>query len=158
MPDLRKVVNKMSTRRGQRYRIKRPSALFLLRSQRDLTPEERWIKIENAIQALVAAQAHHDVEIAENRRQIAAVAAENSKQIEKISREIEKTSRENEKNTAAIRDLIAISRTLIDSQRDLKDTQQARDKEIKELRLNLNALIETVNSFVKSLRKPNGDR
>jgi chromosome segregation ATPase len=119
-----------------------------------MTPEERWIKIENAIQALVAAQAHHDAEIAATRQQIGEnnkQIAENSKRIAETSKLIEKTSKETGKNTAAIRDLIAISRTLI-------DTPQARDKEVKELRLNLTALIETVNSFVKSLQKPNGNQ
>ena len=72
------------------------------------TPEERWSRIENAIQNLLGVQAQHDVQIEKN-----------SEQIGKLDEQIEKQN-------AAIRDLIVVSRTLIDA-------QQNTDRQLKKL-------------------------
>src|SRR5215831_2398972 len=74
-----------------------------------MTPEERWIKIENAIQALVGSQAQHEAEAAETRKQITRIGEQMERKTSQIDAQIEK-------NTAAIRDLIAVSRTVIDAQ------------------------------------------
>jgi chromosome segregation ATPase len=72
------------------------------------TPEERWSRIEDAIQNLLSVQAQHDVQIAKN-----------SEQIGKLDVQIEKQN-------AAVRDLIVVSRTLIDA-------QQNTDRQLKDL-------------------------
>ncbi|MBI4471448.1 MAG: hypothetical protein HY646_02195 [Acidobacteria bacterium] len=70
-----------------------------------------------------------------------------------------------DKNTAAIRDLILVSRTLLTSVKDtdskvsvlvtsigeLRDAQKQTDQK-------LNVLIETVDRFVRSWQKPNGQQ
>ena len=112
-----------------------------------MTPEERWTKIENSIQALAGLQAQHDSEIAENRRQI----AENNKQITRITEKNGELDSQMEKNTAAIRDLILVSRTVIDSQQQIHS-------EIKPLLASLESLARTVDALVKSLQKPNGNQ
>ena len=123
-----------------------------------MTPEERWIKIENSIQALLGLQAQHEVEIAENRGQIAEnhkQIAETTKQIarfgEQMERKISQIDAQIEKNTAAIRDLIVVSRTVI-------ETQQATDKQIDRVKVQLELLIKTVDAFVKGFQKPNGNQ
>ena len=112
-----------------------------------MTPEERWIKIENAIQALLASQGQHEAELSESRVQIAENAkqiAENGKQIADNAKQIARISQETEKNTAAIKDLIVVSRTVVDAQR-ATETQLQR-------------LIDTVNALLKGFQKPNGNQ
>jgi hypothetical protein len=113
-----------------------------------MTPEERWIKIESAIEALLASQAQHEGEIAENRNQI----AESHKQlVEQITRLGEQWDRRTsqidaqiEKNTAAIRDLIAVSRTVVDAQRTTENQLQQ--------------LLKTLDAFIKGFQKQNGNQ
>lgn len=57
-----------------------------------MTPEQRWTRIENTLQALMEVQARHETQIDKHSAQI-------------------------EKQNAGIRDLIVISRTLIESQK-----------------------------------------
>jgi chromosome segregation ATPase len=127
-----------------------------------MTPEERWTKIENAIQALVGSQAQHETEIAENRGQIAEnrrQIAETTKQIARIGEQFErKTSQidaQIEKNTAAIRDLIMVSRTIIDAQQTTENQMARLHSEIK---AELELLIKAVNAFLKGFQKPNGSQ
>ncbi len=89
-----------------------------------MTSEERFAKIENAIEGLIERPAHQDPQI--------------------------------EKQNAGIRDLAAISSTLIQAQETtnrqllvLAEAQQQTDAR-------LNALIVTVDRFLKGLQKPNG--
>lgn len=116
-----------------------------------MTPEERWIKIENAIQSLVGSQAHHEAELAENARQIARI----SEQMERMERKTSQIDAQIEKNTAAIRDLIVVSRTVVDA-------QQATEKHMiqmhSEIKAELELLIKAVNAFVKGFQKPNGNQ
>ena len=105
-----------------------------------MTPEERWIKIENAIQALLASQGQHEAELSESRVQI----AENAKQIADNAKQIARITQETEKNAAAIKDLIVVSRTVVDAQR-ATETQLQR-------------LIDTVNALLKGFQKPNGNQ
>jgi ribosomal protein L29 len=128
----------------------------------DMTPEERWIKIENSIQALLGLQAQHEVEIAENRGQIAEnrkQIAETTKQITRIGEQLErKTSQidaQIEKNTAAIRDLIVVSRTVIEAQ---QTTEKQMARLHSEIKAQLELLIKTVDAFVKGFQKPNGNQ
>ena len=107
-----------------------------------MTPEERFTKIENALNTTagyLARQAEtfarHD---AENERQNAAI----------------------DKHNAAIRDLITVSRTVLDSQKEtttqiqtlaseigkLRDAQQATDEK-------LHILIETVDRIIRDRKQ-----
>jgi uncharacterized FlaG/YvyC family protein len=126
-----------------------PSALAPFSEERlTMTPEERWIKIEDAILAL---QAQHEADIRESRWQI----AENRKQIAQTDKKIarigdqmeKKTSQidaQIEKNTAAIRDLIVVSRTVVNQ-------QQRTEKQ-------LQLLIKAMNAFLRGFQKPNGNQ
>jgi hypothetical protein len=85
-----------------------------------MTTEERFERIERAIEAIVATQSRHDAEIEKNNQMI-------------------------DKHNAAIRDLIAVSRSLVDSQ--IK-TQNSHDREMGEIREALAALIKTVDRII----------
>ena len=126
-----------------------------------MTPEERWIKIENAIEALVGSQAQHEAEIAENRGQIAETRsqiAETSKQIARISEQMERKTAQIdaqiEKNTAAIRDLIVVSRTVIETQ---QNNEKRMDRMHSEIKAEIERLIRALETFLKGFQKPNGD-
>jgi hypothetical protein len=96
-----------------------------------VTPEQQWIQINNAIQALVDVQGKHD------------------ERIEKLTNSVHKISVETEKNAAAIRDLVVVSRTLLDSHIQI-------DAELKRLVGTVDRLGDIIAAFVKSLQKPNG--
>ncbi|MBI4474845.1 MAG: hypothetical protein HY646_19390 [Acidobacteria bacterium] len=66
-----------------------------------MTPEERWTKIENALQALAESQAESAARHDRHDKEIAELRAHERKQDE------------------GIRDLIVVSRTLVDSQLEL---------------------------------------
>src|SRR5438093_688505 len=87
-----------------------------------MTPEERFIKIENALSAMAERQAAHDEQMRKNNEQI----RKNDEQIEK--------------NTAAIRDLIMVSRTLIEA-------QTRTDAQIQEMREAQKHTDEKLNAF-----------
>ena len=123
-----------------------------------MTPEERWIKIENALHVLIETQGHHQADIAENNKQIARVVERWDKMERKTSQidsQIERIDAQIEKNTAAIRDLILVSRTLV-------DTQQAVDRQMKQIvsdiRASLDRLVQTLDALFKRLQKPNGNQ
>ena len=69
-----------------------------------MTPEERFTKIENAIQALTGTQARHDT------------------QIGGLITQVEKQNAGIEKQNAGIRDLIVVIRTLMDTVSKLGET------------------------------------
>jgi methyl-accepting chemotaxis protein len=96
-----------------------------------VTPEQQWIQINNAIQALMDVQGKHD------------------ERIEKITTSVDKISVQTEKNAAAIRDLVVVSRTLLDSHIQI-------DAELKRLVGTVDRLGDMIAAFVKSLQKPNG--
>ena len=141
-----------------------------------MTPEERWTKIENAIQALLGSQAHHEAEIAENRGQILETArqlTETRKQVSDVSKQIatigqqmeRKTSQidaQIEKNTSAIRDLIVVSRPVIDAQQTTEKHIERIHSDMalmhSDLKAELELLIKAVNAFVKGFQKPNGSQ
>ena len=119
----------------------------------DMTPEERFTKIENWL----ATVAQHQAMQAENQaRRDAAIEKHNTiidKQnavIEKQNAAIEKQSAEIDKHNAAIRDLIVISRTLLNSHErieaeidKLREAQLATDEK-------LHILIETVDRIIRN--------
>jgi chromosome segregation ATPase len=105
----------------------------------DMTPEERFTKIEN----LLATVAEYQAMQAENQARRDA--------------EIDKHNAEIDKHNAALRDLVAISRTLIDSHKltateisqlresiaKLRDRQEATGEK-------LHILIETVDRIIRN--------
>ncbi len=120
-----------------------------------MTPEERWTKIEDGIQAL---QAQHEADIRESRWQIAEnrkQIAETDKQIARLERKTSQIDAQIEKNTDAIRDLIVVSRTVL-------ETQQANDKRMdrmhSEIKGEIDRLIKAMNAFLKGFQKPNGNQ
>jgi flagellar motility protein MotE (MotC chaperone) len=113
-----------------------------------VTPEERWTKIENAIQAVAGSHAQHDTEIAENRKHIARIG-------ELLERKTSEIDTQIEKNTAAIRDLIVVSRTVIDAQ---QRTDERMARLHSEMKAELEQLIKAVNAFLKGFQKPNGNQ
>jgi hypothetical protein len=94
-------------------------------------PEQQWIQINNAIQALVDVQGKHDERIA------------------KLTANVDKISGQTEKNAAAIQDLVVVSRSLLDSHIQI-------DAELKRLVGTVDRLGDIIAAFVKSLQKPNG--
>ncbi len=98
-----------------------------------MTPEERFTKIENAIQSLTEMQAHHDTQMS---GLIALV----------------------EKQNDGIGGLIVVSRTLVDSQKELREAQRATDTRLQALIETVDQLSRTVDTFVKGLQKPNGNQ
>jgi len=121
-----------------------------------VTPEERWIEIDNKIKALVEVQSRHDQriqEIAERTdvrfARLEALFARTDARFARIDERFKRIDEQIDKNTAGIPDLIVISRALIDSQADTEE-------KLKHLTLNLDRLTDTVNAFIKSLQKPNG--
>ena len=115
----------------------------------DMTPEERFTKIENLLATVAQCQAMQ----MENQ-------ARRDAEIDKHNAVIEKHNAEIDKHNMAIRDLIAISRTLIDSHKltaseisqlresiaELRDRQEATDEK-------LHILIETVDRIIRKLNK-----
>ena len=95
-----------------------------------MTPEERFIKIENAIEALIESRARHDT-------QIAALTGHMEGQNALI-----------EKQNAGIRDLIVVSRTLVDS-------QKAAFEAIDRLSEKVDRLIDNIDKLIRG-RGPNG--
>jgi chromosome segregation ATPase len=100
-----------------------------------MTPEERFTKIENALQALTETQARHDT------------------QIGGLITQVEKQNAGIEKQNAGIRDLIVVSRTLMDTISKLGETVAELSEAQKHTDEKLNALIDTVDRIV---RKGNG--
>jgi uncharacterized FlaG/YvyC family protein len=107
-----------------------------------MTPEERWIKIENAIEALLASQAQHETEIAKSRETHKQLTEQITRLGEQMERKTSQIDAQIEKNTAAIRDLIVVSRTVIGRQ------QQTEEQ--------LQLFIKTMDAFLKRFQKPNG--
>ena len=100
-----------------------------------MTPEERFTKIETAIQALTETQARHDT------------------QIGGLITQVEKQNAGIEKQNAGIRDLIVVSRTLMDTVSKLGETVAELSEAQKHTDEKLNALMDTVDRIV---RKGNG--
>ena len=65
--------------------------------------------------------------------------------------QIEKNNQQIEKNTAGIRDLIVVSRSLVEA-------QFATDNRLNTLIETVDRLSTTVDTFVRSLQKPNGNQ
>ena len=63
----------------------------------------------------------------------------------------ERIEAQTERNTVAIKDLIVVSRTLLSSVGELHEAQKHTEAK-------LNILIDTVDRFVKSWQKPNGNQ
>ncbi len=103
-----------------------------------MTPEERFTKIENAIESLIERQAHHDQQI----DKLIQGQASNDRQIEKLN--------------GAVRDLAAVSRTLIDAQQTTNTHIQGLAQAMQATDERLDRLAETVDRFLKGLQRPNG--
>jgi len=104
-----------------------------------VTPEERWIKIENAITENNRQIAENWRHIAENDRQLARMGERRETKAAEIDAQIEK-------NTFAIRDLTVVSRSVIESQKQLHT----------EIKADIERLIKAVEAFLKGFQKPNG--
>ena len=114
-----------------------------------MTPEERFTRMENLLQAMME---HHA-------RQQEAID-KHTEQIDKHSEQIDKQTVEIEKQNAGIKDLVIVSRTVLDSiqeldkarlkdreewnaqMKDLRDAQAATDEK-------LHILIDTVDRIVR---------
>jgi hypothetical protein len=104
-----------------------------------VTPEERWLKIENNLAALTAHQVSFQIQIAK----LEVRTEKNAAQIDRNAAQIEKNAWQTEKNTDAIRDLIKISSALIEAQQraDAKFTEK------------LQALLDTVSATLLGMVK-----
>lgn len=105
-----------------------------------MTPEERFTRIESAIQAMTETQARHDLQVSGIIAQV-------------------------EKQNDGIRDLIVVCRTLVDSQKEtntqiqeLREAQRSTDDRLQALVQTVDQLSRTVDAFVKSIQKPNGNQ
>ena len=119
----------------------------------DMTPEERFTKIENLLATVAQCQA---MQVENQARRDSEIDKHNAV-IEKHNAVIEKHNAAIDKHNMAIRDLIAISRTLIDSHKltaseisqlresiaELRDRQEATDEK-------LHILIETVDRIIRN--------
>jgi hypothetical protein len=109
-----------------------------------MTPEERWTRIEE--------------QTAENQRQI----AENARQIARMGEQMERrsiqTDAQIEKNTSAVRDLIVVSRAVIDAQLANERRMERMDRNVAEIKSQLDLLIKDLRAFLKNLQKPNGNQ
>jgi hypothetical protein len=112
----------------------------------DMTPEERFTRIEN----LLATVAENQAMQAENQARRDAEIEKHNTVIDKLNTVIDKHNTVIDKHNAAIRDLIAISRTLIDSHQrieaeidKLRGAQLATDEK-------LHILIETVDRIIRN--------
>ncbi len=104
-----------------------------------MSPEERFTRIENAIEALMEIQARHQTQIEMH-----------TAQLEKQSAQLEKQSAQIEQQGAGIRDLIVLSRTFLDS-------LTKSDAQMEELREALKTLTRNVDKLARG-RGSNGDR
>ena len=96
-----------------------------------MTPEERYIKMENLLQAMMEHQTRQQ------------------EQIDKHTGQIEKQTAEIEKVNAGIKDLVVVSRTVLDSIqeshiqiKELREAQALTDEK-------LHILIDTVDRIVR---------
>jgi septal ring factor EnvC (AmiA/AmiB activator) len=103
-----------------------------------MTPEERFTKMENLLQAMMEHQAKQQEQIDKHSEQI----QKHAELIEKHTEQIQKHSEQIEKQNAGIRDLIVVSRTVLDSVQELRDAQVATNGK-------LNILIDTVDRIVR---------
>lgn len=101
-----------------------------------MTPEERFTKIENAIQALTETQARHEIEIEKQNAGI--------RDLITVSRVILESQKEVTTQIRELRD-------------EFRDTQRRTDAQIRELREaqkqtdeKLNALIDTVDRMIRN--------
>jgi|SRR6266850_3391591 len=98
-----------------------------------MTPEERFTKIENAIQALTETQAKHD------------------SQIEKQNAGI--------RDLIVLSRTFLDSQKEVTSQiKQLDEAQRHTDDRLNSLNEKLAALIDTVDRFLKGMEKPNGNQ
>ena len=103
-----------------------------------MTPEERYIKMENLLQAMMEHQTRQQEQIDKH-----------TGQIEKHTGQIEKQTAEIEKVNAGIKDLVVVSRTVLDSIqeshiqiKELREAQALTDEK-------LHILIDTVDRIVR---------
>ena len=101
-----------------------------------MTPEERYIKLENLMQTVIEAQAVFS-------EQQAALTERQAGQASLI-----------EQDQAAIRDLIAVSRTLVDAQVEIAAKVKALTESVREHEGRIEALIDTVDRIIRRDDKP----
>ena len=102
-----------------------------------MTPEERWIRIENAMQYLMEAQAEAQSRHAEAQARHAEAQARHDADLAK--------------NEAAIRDLIVVSRIFLDSQKQLTIQVQSHDEEMAQFREGMEELRQVQNAMSEKL-------
>ena len=88
-----------------------------------MTPEERFTRMENLLNAILERQVTVDVQLETSARQI----HQNAQQIQEHTQQLEKTA-------AGIRDLAVVSGTLIEAQQRTNDQIQQLHRDIDELR------------------------
>ncbi len=126
-----------------------------------MTPEERFTKIENLLNAFMENLVRLEAAQVRNGQQI----AKHSEQIAKQGEQIAKHDEQIGKNTDGIRDLIVVSRTVLTSIDGLREAQRtdredwtAQMKRLQEVQASteekLNILVETVDRII---RRENGD-
>src|SRR5215510_1347620 len=103
-----------------------------------MTPEERFTKMENLLQAMMEHQAKQQEQIDKHSEQI----AEQTEQIAEHTKQIREQTAEIEKQNAGIRDLVVVSRTVLDSIQELHEAQAAITEK-------LHALIDTVDRIIR---------
>jgi phage-related minor tail protein len=111
-----------------------------------MTPEERFTRIENAIESLIEIQGHREIQLGELTTQV----KELSTSVTGLSTQVTELSTQVEKQNGGIRDLIAVSRILINS-------QQTTDRQINSLINTVDQLGRIIDRFVQGLQKPNGN-
>src|SRR4029077_16704778 len=116
------------------------ATFYIVRGICDMTPDERFRRIENAMLALTEFKARQEGQIANVIAQV-------------------------EKQNAGIRDLIVVSRTVIYSQQQtntnlniLRDQVSELTNQVAELGDQVAELTRNVDALLKGLHKPNGNR
>jgi uncharacterized coiled-coil DUF342 family protein len=117
-----------------------------------MTPEERFMKMENLLNAMVERQAEHE----ERMRQ-------QDQRMGKFDERMDRLEKESEKNAAAIRDLIVVSRAVLTSIQELREEDRRLKERIDQLRdaqavteEKLHALIETVDRIIRNRERNEG--
>jgi len=119
-----------------------------------VTPEERFTRIENAIESLIEIQGQRETQLGVLTTQVKEISTqvkELSTQVTGLSTQVTGLSTQVEKQNVGIRDLIAVSRTLINS-------QQTTDRQINSLINTVDQLGRIIDRFVQGLQKPNGNQ
>ncbi len=119
-----------------------------------MTPEERFTKIENAIQSLTETQVRHDEQLDKQNAAIRDLIA--------VSRMLLDSQQglvgSYKEMLGSFKDLFGSHKELLEAQKELFEAQRATDIRLNALIETVDRLSDTVNNFVQGLRKPNGNQ